>query len=169
MYVISPPSLYKWLKKMLSVQKCPFWIADQTGLDWRGGYSVWKWFCLRLSCFYAVEKANGDISILLNIQNTVGLKVKKSVWRPSWTHKSLLVKRSDDLSYVEQSELYSRATWSLECMGSVWPVCWHALSGGLKAEMQHLGTDVKKAERFCGGGKTWSPLTVSEFIFQLLI
>lgn len=93
----------------------------------------------------------------------------KSVWRPSWTHKSLLVKWSDDLSYVEQSELYCRATWSLECMGSVWPVCWHALSGGLKAEMQHLRTDVKKTERFRGGGKMWSPLTVSEFIFQLLI
>lgn len=150
---------------MLLLTKLP--TSDSFRPGEGGGCGVCKSYCLCLSCFYAVTKLTGTYLHCWTKENG-WFEAVKVFERPSLTHTSPSSSAwSDALScYMEPSQLPRHLNPGIhgKCF---WPVCWYVMSQrGKAANVSPLGTGVRMAEWFWGGGKTWSPLIISNFIFQ---
>lgn len=147
---------------MLLLTKLP--TSDSFRLGEGGRCDVCKSYCLCLSCFYAVIKLMGTHLYCWAKENS-WFEAVKVFERPSLTRTSPSWSAwSDALScYVEQSRLLFPRHLNPGIYGNcVWPVCWYVMSRGETQKCNPPGTGARKAERFWGGGKTWSPLIISE-------
>lgn len=155
---------WKWQKSSVSKSAPMEKVANNSfRLGEGGGCGVCKSYCLCLSCFYAVKKLTGTYLYCWAKENS-WFEAVKVFERPSLTHAC-----PSWSAWSDAMSCYRNSHNSIPSPPEPWDLWELCLTSLLKChvqrgatEMYPLGTGMRKAERFWGGGKTWSPLIISE-------